>query len=86
MPTVTGTERAESKEELNHTLLYEIGAPCGAPWSIMPELRQSIDEQEPVGIVISSGTRVEHNPRFTAYVWGPVPETESPSSKEMVAA
>ena len=29
---------------------------------------------EPIGIVISSGTRVENQPRFAAYVWGPVPD------------
>ncbi len=31
-------------------------------------------EQEPVGIVISRGSRDEATPRFSAYVWGPVPE------------
>ena len=31
---------------------------------------------EPVGIVISNGTRGEDAPRFAAYVWGPVPESE----------
>jgi hypothetical protein len=31
-------------------------------------------EQEPVGIIISRGTRDEATPRFSAYVWGPVPE------------
>ena len=30
--------------------------------------------QEPIGIVISSGSRTEATPRFWAYVWGPVPE------------
>jgi hypothetical protein len=52
----------------------------------MPQLHQPSDQQEPVGIVISSGSRVEVPPRFTAYVWGPVPETESSASKKMVAA
>lgn len=27
-------------------------------------------DQEPVGIVISRGTRAEAAPRFSAYVWG----------------
>lgn len=37
-------------------------------------------EQEPVGIVISRGSRDEATPRFSAYVWGPVPEdVEQPS-------
>ena len=30
-------------------------------------------EQEPVGIVISRGSRDERAPRFAAYVWGPAP-------------
>ena len=39
-------------------------------------------EQEPVGIVISRGSRDEAAPRFTAYVWGPVPEDSEPASVE----
>lgn len=35
--------------------------------------------EEPVGIIISRGSRDEATPRFWAYVWGPVPdETEPP--------
>ena len=34
------------------------------------------DATEPLGIVISSGSRDEESPRFAAYVWGPVPEAE----------
>ncbi len=41
-------------------------------------------EQEPVGIVISRGSRAEQTPRLTAYVWGPAPEPET--TNEMVAA
>lgn len=41
-------------------------------------------EQEPVGIVISRGSRAEPSPRLLAYVWGPAPELES--SEGMVAA
>lgn len=33
-------------------------------------------EQEPVGIVISRGSRAEPAPRFRAYVWAPAPEVE----------
>jgi hypothetical protein len=33
-------------------------------------------DDEPIGIVISSGERREPEPRFAAYVWGPVPCTE----------
>lgn len=43
-------------------------------------------EQEPVGIVISSGSRIEEAPRFTAYVWGPVPEPDATTATKMVAA
>jgi len=38
---------------------------------------------EPMGIVISRGSRAEDAPRFAAYVWGPVPEAEL--SDELVA-
>jgi hypothetical protein len=41
-------------------------------------------EQEPVGIVISRGSRAEPSPRLVAYVWGPAPELESTAG--MVAA
>ena len=34
-------------------------------------------EMEPLGIVISQGSRVEETPRFAAYVWGPAPEPET---------
>ncbi len=32
------------------------------------------ETDEPIGIVISSGTRTDDAPRFAAYVWGPVPD------------
>lgn len=35
-----------------------------------------LTSDEPIGIVISSGSRDEGAPRFAAYVWGPVPECE----------
>ena len=41
------------------------------------------ESAEPVGIVISSGARHEDAPRFAAYVWGPVPESEL--SEQVVA-
>ena len=31
-------------------------------------------EQEPMGIVISSGAQEEYSPRFSAYMWAPDPE------------
>jgi len=50
----------------------------------MAKIRPVIEEQEPVGIVISRGSREEQTPRLTAYVWGPAPEC-APAG-EMVAA
>jgi hypothetical protein len=37
---------------------------------------KDLDTLEPMGIVISRGSRDEDAPRFAAYVWGPVPEAE----------
>jgi hypothetical protein len=33
--------------------------------------------KEPLGIVISQGSRAEETPRFAAYVWGPAPEPDT---------
>lgn len=47
--------------------------------AVMERIRQSeINEQEPIGIIISRGSREEQPPRFSAYVWGPVPTGELP--------
>ena len=50
----------------------------------MAKIRTQEIEQEPVGIVISRGSRAEQTPRLIAYVWGPAPELEP--NGEMVAA
>jgi hypothetical protein len=50
----------------------------------MTKVRHAEIEEEPVGIVISSGSRAEKTPRLIAYVWGPAPEVEP--NGEMVAA
>jgi hypothetical protein len=42
----------------------------------MKESASTTREQEPVGIVISRGSRAEPAPRVSAYVWGPAPESE----------
>ncbi len=42
----------------------------------MPNSVQSTEESEPVGIVISRGTRDEPTPAVFAYVWGPAPDAE----------
>jgi hypothetical protein len=46
------------------------------------------DSQEPVGIVIADGGRGDRPTRFSAFVWGPVPDDEpqvDASEKELVA-
>jgi hypothetical protein len=40
----------------------------------MNDNRRGEVETQPVGIVISRGSREEASPRFSAYVWGPAPE------------
>lgn len=41
----------------------------------MVEVAMNIElEQEPVGIIISRGSRDEATARVSAYVWGPVPD------------
>ena len=42
----------------------------------MTEKRQDVVLEEPIGIVISRGSRAEPPPRVWAYVWGEVPEAE----------
>ena len=39
--------------------------------------RSNQKSQEPIGIVISRGTREEATPVFWAYVWGPAPEQDA---------
>lgn len=40
---------------------------------MMKDNRQGREAQEPIGIVISRGSRDETAPRFWAFVWGPAP-------------
>ncbi len=44
---------------------------------------KSVDE--PMGIVISSGSQGDDVPRFSAYVWGPVPEADADAELIAVA-
>ena len=39
--------------------------------------RSSQKSQEPIGIVISRGSREEATPVLWAYVWGPAPEQDT---------
>jgi hypothetical protein len=54
----------------------------------MVEIVMDIElEQEPVGIIISRGSRDEATSRVSAYVWGPVPdEPENKASGSTRAA
>ena len=45
----------------------------------MDRIVQAQVEEEPIGIVISSGSRAEAQPRFWAYEWWPGPD-ESPEA------
>ncbi|MCA0375020.1 MAG: hypothetical protein LCH84_05095 [Gemmatimonadetes bacterium] len=49
---------------------------------------QSPDQREPLGIVISDGAPVNTAPRFSAFVWGPVPDDVDvrPEVKRMAGA
>ncbi len=42
---------------------------------------QSVDRAEPLGIIISSGVRVEEPTVFSAYIWGPPEPVLDPASK-----
>jgi hypothetical protein len=47
----------------------------------MKDNRRGPVEPEPVGIVISRGSRAEAPPRFSAYIWGPAPEAVEETTK-----
>jgi hypothetical protein len=42
----------------------------------MEQIRSTMVEGEPMGIVISGGFAEEPAPRFSAYVWSDAPEAE----------
>ncbi len=53
----------------------------------MDDIRSNGSEQEPMGIVISRGSRSEAVPRLQAYVWAQVEEpTPAPLDTTKVAA
>lgn len=52
----------------------------------MPKSNKTDIEQEPIGIVISSGAFTPIAPRFSAYVWGQSEDTPSPEPTEVKAA
>ncbi len=40
----------------------------------MERTAQTPPDEEPIGIIISGGSRIAAEPRLFAYVWGPVPD------------
>ena len=42
----------------------------------MAKTKRTRAAEEPLGIVISRGSREEPPPMFSVYVWGPAPEPE----------
>jgi hypothetical protein len=47
----------------------------------MPNTVEHTDETEPVGIVISRGSRDEPTPAFFAFEWSPAPEVKSETER-----
>jgi len=72
--------------DLWRVLYIEFDALRSAWRATMARIREPKAEQEPVGIVISSGSRTEDVPRFSAYVWGPAPVAELEEAGKMAAA
>ncbi len=46
----------------------------------MDQITTAASIDEPIGIIISTGLAPEPAPRFSAYVWGPVPD-EAPDAE-----
>lgn len=42
----------------------------------MKKIREIIESEEPIGIIISRGDRAEQRPIFSAYIWAPAPDTD----------
>jgi len=51
----------------------------------MKAKKKAVAEQEPMGIVISRGSRLEHPPTFSAYIWAPDPEEKENDIEPKVA-
>ena len=48
--------------------------------SRMKKDRKEIASSEPLGIIISRGDKTEPTPIFSAYIWGPVPDSVKESA------
>ena len=40
----------------------------------MKKVREPVENEEPLGLIISRGDRAEQRPVVSAYIWGPAPE------------
>jgi hypothetical protein len=49
--------------------------------AVMRKAAESEKESEPVGIVISRGSRDEPTPAFFAYIWGPAPKADEKTTR-----
>lgn len=48
----------------------------------MKKNRQPVENNEPIGIIIATGERIDQPTLFSAYIWGPAPEpTSDPATK-----
>jgi hypothetical protein len=54
--------------------------------SHMKQIRQTLEVQEPIGIVIADGAERDITPRFAAYVWGPAPTDDAEDARKAAAA
>ena len=52
----------------------------------MKQIRQTVDVQEPIGIVIADGAQRDVTPRFAAFVWGPAPADDAEDARKAAAA
>ena len=50
----------------------------------MKNALEILEEQEPIGIIITRGSEIEEEPRFLAYVWCQEPD-ESPAVEVLAA-
>ena len=59
----------ESYNSPAHRRRADPAASPDSEMNTMSDIRESRPAEEPMGIVISQGSRAESTPRFTAYVW-----------------
>ena len=83
-----------SPRRMDRAATVLVARPCGrihrkrhAPASSidMKAKKKPTQTEEPMGIVISRGSRNEHVPTFSAYMWAPDPEGEEEKIEPKVA-